>query len=176
MLAFVDADGSVPPASVADVIEPIRTGTADLSVGSRRHPDATVETHQTVVRRYMGDSFAWLARRLLDEQLSDYQCEAKVITAAGWEMVREHLYEAGFAWDVELIAIAGALDLHIEEVPIKWHDRPGSTVSPIRTPLSLGRALVTTRHRSKRLSDGRLLMFSINWEIGLTVINVPVMC
>ena len=38
VLAFVDADGSVPPASVADVIEPIRTGTADLSVGSRRRP------------------------------------------------------------------------------------------------------------------------------------------
>jgi hypothetical protein len=154
--AFADADASTPADSLADVVAPVAEGIADLGVGSRRHPDAEVDTHQTRGRRYLGDGFAWLARRLLTIPLYDYQCGAKAITADGWTAVREHLYEAGFAWDVELVAIAGALDLRVREVPIEWQDQPGSTVSPVRTAIRLARALVASRHRAKQLTDSRV--------------------
>ena len=153
VLAFADADGATPAASVAEVVAAVQGGTADLAVGSRRHPGATVESHQTLARRYLGDGFAWLARRLLTVDLYDYQCGAKAITAEGWETVRRHLYAPGFAWDVELVAIAGALDLEVTEIPVRWNDRPGSTVSPVRDSLRLGRALLAARHRAKRLRD-----------------------
>jgi glycosyltransferase involved in cell wall biosynthesis len=153
VLGFADADGATPAASVGAVVTAARDGTADLAVGSRRHPGATVESHQTPGRRYLGDGFAWLARRLLAVDLYDYQCGAKAITAAGWRRVRQHLYEPGFAWDVELVAIAGALDLAVTELPVRWDDRPGSTVSPVRDSLRLGRALLAARHRAKRLRD-----------------------
>ena len=153
VLAFADADGATPAASVADVVAAARDGTADLAVGSRRHPGATVESHQTFARRYLGDGFAWLARRLLTVALYDYQCGAKAITAEGWSRVRQHLYEPGFAWDVELVAIAGALDCEVTEIPVRWDDRPGSTVSPVRDSLRLGRALLAARHRAKRLRN-----------------------
>ena len=156
VLAFADADGSTPAASLADVVAPVREGRADLAVGSRRHPAARVASHQTLARRHLGDAFAWLARRLLEVPLHDYQCGAKAISAPAWESVREHLYEPGFAWDVELVAIAGALDLRVAEVPIEWHDRPGSTVSPVRTSLRLARAVLAARHRAKRLRNSRL--------------------
>jgi len=156
VLAFVDADGATPESSLADVVEPVRAGRADLSVGSRRHPDATVAAHQTFGRRYLGDAFAWIARRLLSVPLYDYQCGAKAITAQGWADVRKHLYEPGFAWDVELIAITGAVDLRVTEVPVEWHDRPGSTVSPVRDSLRLGTALLTARHRAEQIKDSRL--------------------
>lgn len=155
-LAFVDADGSTPARSLAEVLDPLLAGQADLAVGSRRHPDARVLSHQTVLRRFLGDAFAWLARRLLDAALYDYQCGAKALTAGAWEAIRSHLYEPGFAWDVELLAIAGALDLRIVEVPIEWTDAPGSTVSPFRTTLSMAQALFVARHRGKRLQDSRL--------------------
>ena len=156
VLAFADADGSTPARSLAAVIRPVADGSADLAVGSRRHPDATVASHQTFARRFMGDAFAAVARRLLAVSLYAYQCGAKAITAAGWTRVREHLYEPGFAWDVELVAIAGALDLSVREVPIEWEDRPGSTVSPVRDSVALARALVRTRHRARQLQDDRL--------------------
>ncbi len=129
---------------------------ADLAVGSRRHPDATVTSHQTFARRFLGDGFAWLAGRLLAVDLYDYQCGAKAVSANTWERVRRHIYEPGFAWDVELVAIAGALEQTVVEVPIEWEDRPGSTVSPVRTSVALMRALLAARHRAKRLSDSRL--------------------
>ncbi|TKX86019.1 glycosyltransferase [Halorubrum sp. SS5] len=156
VLAFADADGATPAPSLTDVVAPVGDGDADLTVGSRRHPDATVASHQTFARRFLGDAFAWLARRLLDVELYDYQCGAKAITSEGWEQVRDHLYEPGFAWDVELVAMAGALDLRVREVPIEWEDQPGSTVSPVETSVALFRALLASRHRSKLLRDSQL--------------------
>jgi glycosyltransferase involved in cell wall biosynthesis len=156
VLAFADADGSTPAAELAKVVAAVETGGADLAVGSRRHPDAEIASHQTFARRFLGDAFAWLAGTLLSVSLYDYQCGAKAIDAESWAQVRTHLYESGFAWDVELIAIAGALGLRVEEVPIRWEDQPGSTVSPIGDSLALLKALLATRHRAKRLSDNPL--------------------
>jgi len=154
--SFADADGSTDVDSFARIVDRVSSGTADLAVGSRRHPDATVHSHQTFARRFLGDGFAWLAGHLLAVSLHDYQCGAKAITADGWNLVRDHLYDAGFAWDVELVAIAGALDLDVAEVPIDWEDRPGSTVSPVRTSLNMGTALLRARHRAKRIRNSRL--------------------
>jgi hypothetical protein len=152
-LAFVDADGSTPAESVLDVLDPILEASADLSVGSRRHPNATISSHQTMVRRRLGDGFAWLARRLLDVSLYDYQCGAKALTSEAWREVRAHLYEPGFAWDIELISIVHALGYRVVEVPVNWEDRPKSTVSPMETTVRLARSLVVSRHRSRVLRN-----------------------
>lgn len=156
ILVFADADGATPVSSLGEVIEPVQTGQANLSVGSRRHPKSEVTSHQTFARRFLGDGFAWLAGHLLTVSLCDYQCGAKAIDAESWEKVRSHLYEPGFAWDVELVAIAGALDLRVVEVPIRWEDKPGSTVSPVRDSIALLKALFTARHRAKQLRNDRL--------------------
>jgi len=153
VLAFADADGATPAGSVADVVAPVTEGAAALSVGSRRHPAADVVGHQTRGRRRLGDGFAWLARRLLAVDLYDYQCGAKALSRDAWTRLRAHLYEAGFAWDVELVAMAGALGLAVREVPVVWEDQPGSTVAPVGTAADLLRALVVVRHRAKLLAD-----------------------
>jgi|GEM_PF-133988 hypothetical protein len=152
ILAFADADGSTPASSFETVLRALINDTADVATGSRRHPSADVTAHQTLGRRYLGDGFAWLARRLLDEQLYDYQCGAKAITTDAWQAVRSHIYASGFAWDIELLAISGGLGYQVAEVPVRWEDQPGSTVSPLRTALRLGRVLVTARHRARALA------------------------
>jgi len=156
VLGFVDADGSTAPAEFADVRSAVTDGGADVAVGSRRHPNSEITSHQTFARRFLGDGFAWLARRMLDADLYDYQCGAKAITAESWEAVRRHLYEPGFAWDVELVAMTGALELDVAEVPIVWEDQPGSTVSPVRTSIRLARALISSRHRAKQIRNSRV--------------------
>ena len=156
ILTFTDADGSTPADSLAAVLSAVRDDEADLAVGSRRHPEARIARHRTFARRRLGDWFAWLARRLVEPQLFDYQCGAKAISREAWAGVREHLYEAGFAWDIELIAIASALDQRITEIPIEWHDHPESTVSPVRTSLSLAHGLLAARHRAALVHENRL--------------------
>jgi len=153
VLAFADADGSTSAGSFARVVEAVANDDCGLAVGSRRHPDATVRGHQTVARRWMGDAFAWLAGHVLAVSLYDYQCGAKALSADAWSVVRDHLYEPGFAWDVELIAMAGAVDRRVTEIPIEWADQPGSTVAPVRTSLGLLRTLFAARHRAEQLRD-----------------------
>ncbi|MFB6153378.1 MAG: glycosyltransferase [Halodesulfurarchaeum sp.] len=156
VLAFADADASTPASSIADVIEPVTAGEADLGIGSRRHPAADIRSHQSVLRQRLGDGFAWLARRVLDVQLYDYQCGAKAISSEAWNTLRNHLYEPGFAWDIELLAMAGALDCRIVEVPVTWNDHPESTVDPMQAVPELLGALVSARHRAKRLQGNPL--------------------
>jgi hypothetical protein len=155
VLGFADADGSTPADSFAGVVDAVVDGGADLATGSRRHPDADVQSHQTFARRRLGDGFAWLARRFLDTALYDYQCGAKALTVDAWRTVRSHLYEPGFAWDIELIAVASAFDRAVAEVPVRWEDHPDSTVSTVDTTLRLGWALVTSRHRARLLRENR---------------------
>jgi glycosyltransferase involved in cell wall biosynthesis len=147
ILAFADADAATPAASVADIVRTIRDEETDLAIGSRRHPNSNIEAHQTYLRHRMGDAFAWIARRLLPTAVYDYQCGAKGLTAEAWKQIRLHLREPGFAWDVELIAIAGAKDLKIKEIPITWRDSPESTVNPFSTAISMASALISIQHQ-----------------------------
>ena len=152
---FADADGSTAADSLADIVAPVRQRQAALAVGSRRHPDAEIADEQSMLRQFLGDGFSRLAGSLLPVTLHDYQCGAKAIDADAWEQVHHHLYEPGFAWDVELIAMSGALEIPVREVPVQWEDRPGSTVDPVADAARMFRALLTSRHRAKQLSDDR---------------------
>lgn len=147
ILAFADADGSTPVDELERIIDSVGTDTSDIAIGSRRHPDSTIHSNQTITRRYLGDAFVHLARVFLGSELYDFQCGAKAITHHGWEEIRGDLYESGFAWDLELIAIAASNGLRIEEVPIQWYDRPQSTVDPLRTSIDMVRALLLIRYR-----------------------------
>lgn len=147
ILAFADADGSTPADELSRIIQSVDMGSSDIAIGSRRHPDSDVRSNQTIARRYMGDVFAYLARSLLNADFHDFQCGAKAISKDSWVQLRDELYEPGFAWDLELIAMAKNNNLLIEEIPIQWHDRPRSTVDPVRTTIDMVRALLLIRHR-----------------------------
>ena len=159
VLAFVDADGATPVESVASVVDPVRLGETPVAVGSRRHPESAVASHQGHLRRLLGDGFAWLARRFVGRfgaRLYDYQCGAKALSADVWRAVRDHIREPGFAWDLELLAVAGASGFGIREVPIAWEDKPGSTVAPVQDTLSMFAGLVRARHRAGVVAGSRL--------------------
>lgn len=148
ILAFADADGSVPAESLSTIVDHVRGGTADVSIGSRRHPDSVIVDHQTVSRRFLGDAFAFAARQLLPTKCYDYQCGAKALGAAAWDEIGHHCYESGFAWDLEFISVAGSLGYDITEVPVEWEDHPETTVDPVWTTIELGRALFDVRRRA----------------------------
>lgn len=147
VLAFADADGSARATSLQDVVHPVLADEVTLAVGSRRHPEATVTSKRGLLRKYLGDAFVLLASNVLDVELHDYQCGAKAIRRDAWNEVRHRLYEPGFAWDVELIAVTNTLEYPVVEIPIEWKHQPGSTVSPLVDSLDLWRALLVIRSR-----------------------------
>lgn len=149
---FTDADGSVPTSSLGRVLQPILKSTADVSIGSRRHPDSIIINHQTVLRRFLGEVFARGARYLLPTQCMDYQCGAKAVTADAWSSIGHHCYEPGFAWDLEFVSVAGSLGHKITEVPITWEDHPDSSVAPISTSIELATALIDVKRRTDAIA------------------------
>jgi len=147
-MAGVDTPGEYEDTAKAAPSADGGTRGASVAVGTRRHPDSDVRSHQSVVRRSLGVGFVRLAQTLLDVRLTDYQCGAKAITADAWRAVRPNLHESGFAWDAEFVAVADALGERVVEVPIVWEDRPGKTVSPVGDTLSMARGLFAARERA----------------------------
>ncbi|WP_336330581.1 glycosyltransferase [Haloarcula sp. CGMCC 1.2071] len=152
ILAFVDADGSVPAQSLDDIVRQINEGTVDVSIGSRRHPSSHIVDHQTIVRRFLGDAFAFAAQKILPTQCRDYQCGAKAVNAEAWEAIGHHCYEPGFAWDLEFVSVAGSLGYGIAEVPVDWEDHPDSTVDPVSTSIELATALIDVKRRTDAIA------------------------
>ena len=155
ILAFVDADGSTPPESLAAVIDPIHAQNADVSVGSRRHPAATVRVHQSRIRRRLGDLFVRVARRILPIKLYDYQCGAKAISHDWWDVVRDETVSTGFAWDIEFVTFAQALGARVHEEPIEWDDKPGSTVGLKGATSTFAIVLLRSWHRANIIRGNR---------------------
>lgn len=141
VLAFADADGATDPDSVDAVVDPVRTGEADLSVGSRRHPHATLRQSTGLVRPLLSVGLISTARRITGIDITDFQCGAKAIDRHTWQAIRPHVHQGGFGFDLEVIWLVAAAGASITEVPVDWEDRPDSTVSPLSTTVGLGALL-----------------------------------
>ena len=99
---------------------------------------------------------------MVDIVVSDTQCGFKAFRADAGKLLF-HLCEGkGFAFDVELLALAQLLELKICEVPVDWVESVGTTVKPIRDPVRMMRDLLRTRRRCRKLEQiaGRYV-----WEV-----------
>lgn len=157
VMAFVDADGSTVASSVVDILTPLLTGDAAISVASRHHPEASVSGRSSM-RRLMSGGFASLASQATGIDLSDFQCGAKAITDDCWEDIRTSLFESGFGWDLEVLWMATNRSYSIAEIPVEWRESDGSTVPPLRTAGGLlwllGRLMVARMRRTDSWNDG----------------------
>lgn len=153
VLAFADADGATAANSLKKVTFPVQNESVPMAVGSRRHPDAEIISHQTIIRRRMGDVFAWMARKLSSVSLYDYQCGAKALSADVWDEIRHHVYESGFAFDFELIELVSRSGHKIREIPVVWDDVSESTVNPIKDSILMAVKLYTIQNRSTDITE-----------------------
>lgn len=147
LVGFVDADGSTSAASFADVVGALEEG-ADVAAGSRRVPGAQVE-QRSLHRNVLGRGLSWLARRMLAVRLEDYQCGAKALTREAWTAIRPDLRQRGFAWDLDVLAMAHATGLEIREVPIRWRGTVDSSVDLVPAVREFLGALVDIRRRAE---------------------------
>lgn len=141
VLLYADADGSVLASSLADVVQPVVSEEADVSISSRRHPKSEVLTPQSIGRRVLGDGFISCARATFASNISDFQCGAKAVSRNAWETLVNYCYLTGFGWDLQFVEVAKALNYDVEEVPVSWSDKPDSTVGLFSTTVELITAL-----------------------------------
>lgn len=151
--AFCDLDLSTPLAELHRiVVAGARPGV--LAIGSRDLTGSSVVRPESRAREVLGKAYNRLLQATVAPGVVDTQCGAKAATAGVWEAVLTHTREEGFAWDAEAVAVAVALGLEVQEVPIEWHHDDRSKVHVLRDGLRMVRATprIWRRRRAAMLS------------------------
>ena len=146
LLVYLDGDYSDPPAELERLLEPLRSGRADLVLGCRVYAPGTHPLHArlgnqlvlAIIHLLVGQRFA---------DLPSYKAIRRD-RLAGLDM-RERTY----GWTTELLVKAARQRLRIVELPVGYRERGGgrSKVSgTIRGTLGAGYKLVSTAVRYAR--------------------------
>ncbi len=129
---FTDADLSAPIEELERLWEAVETGGARAAIGSRALDRALIGVHQPVLRENMGRLFNFVMRLVTGLPYHDTQCGFKLFeTRVAREIFRRQRLD-GFGFDVEILFIARRLGWPAVEVPVRWNNAPGTTVSLFR--------------------------------------------
>lgn len=126
-VGFSDADLATPIETLETMV-PLLDGGHPIVIGSRRCEGASYEVAQPLARRCAGAAFRRVVNEVVDD-VADTQCGFKFFRA---DVARELFGLSrvnGFAFDVELLAIARTRGWPITEVPVAWSDHAGSSLS-----------------------------------------------
>jgi glycosyltransferase involved in cell wall biosynthesis len=139
-IALVDADLDLDPSSIPEFVEVARRDELDFAIGSKRHPRSIV--HYPRSRRIASWCYQQLNRLLFRLDVHDTQVGLKVFSRRIVDDVVPLLLVKRFAFDLELLAVAGALGYtRVRELPVRLEYRFSG--SQLRSR-AVARALVDT--------------------------------
>lgn len=132
VLAFMDvdlaSDLSALDALVAPLLVPTDRGdAADVSIGSRYHPGATVMRSRW--RRAWSLGYRSLARATLATAVTDPPCGFKAIRRDVARELVPDVVDRRWFFDTELVVLAERRGYRIREIPVDWTDRADTRVS-----------------------------------------------
>jgi rSAM/selenodomain-associated transferase 1 len=146
LLVWLDGDYSDPPADLGRLLEPLRSGRADLVLGCRDVAPGALPLHARLGNQLV----LGIIRLLLGQRFSDLP-SFKAIRAEA--LVALSLEERTYGWTTEMIVKAARQGLRIAEVRVGYRERGGgrSKVSgTVRGTVGAGYKLITTAVRSAR--------------------------
>jgi glycosyltransferase involved in cell wall biosynthesis len=125
---FSDADLSTPITETPKLVEPIRTGRADLTFGSRALNRSLIGVHQSWQREQGGRVFNLLVRIATGLPFWDTQCGFKAFRMSVCRPLIEAAQIDRFGFDVELIYLAHLAKLRLSEIPVRWDHVAGGAL------------------------------------------------
>ncbi len=143
-----DADLSTPIEEIEKMLPLLQQG-YDLVIGSRALAQSEIRKRQPFYRESGGKFFNLLVRLIVLPDFHDTQCGFKLFRRDPLLPVLGHQQIDGFAFDVEMIALARALGLKVVEIPVVWINSPTSRVRT-RAALRAFADLVFIRKRVRR--------------------------
>jgi dolichyl-phosphate beta-glucosyltransferase len=142
-----DADLSTPIEEVEKLLVPYDEG-YDIVIGSRALEESDIEVRQPWWREFMGRTFNTFVRSLFSVEFKDTQCGFKLFRGKCAREIFGRATVDRFAYDVEILYLAGKADLKVKEAPIRWLNSPASKVSPVRDSLQMLKDLIKLRLRN----------------------------
>jgi dolichyl-phosphate beta-glucosyltransferase len=146
---FCDVDLSTGLEQLEQLLE-AATMTRVLAIGSRDVVGSRLIRRQSAVREILGRGYNRAVQLTLAPGISDTQCGAKIASTKVWRELIPHCREKGFAWDVELIAVARRRGIVVREIGVEWRHDDRSRVRVARDGaamlLALARIWRNARH------------------------------
>jgi glycosyltransferase involved in cell wall biosynthesis len=144
-----DADGSMPPEQLPKLLAPIIGCQASIAIGSRYADGAKTDVKQPFYRVIWSRLANRVIQRSLVPGVRDTQCGFKAFTAeAAHDLFRVARID-GWAFDLEVLALAKRRGFEIAEVGVEWKDDKRSRVSPIKDMVNVCREALTIRRNLK---------------------------
>jgi dolichyl-phosphate beta-glucosyltransferase len=150
-----DADGSMPPEEMPKLLERLGAG-ADLAIGSRYAAGAAVTVAQPLYRRVWSRLCNAVVQRTLVPGIRDTQCGFKAFSAEAAVDLFGRAQIDGWAFDLEILALARRRGYRIDEVAVTWSDDQRSRVNPLADLWTVVREAITIRQNLSRGVYGRL--------------------
>ena len=144
-VAFCDADMAIDPAHLPALCAALDR--APVAVGSRA-VHGRVE-YGSRLRTDAGRVFNLAVRALGRVGLDDTQCGFKGFRRGAAVLLALLQTTDGYAFDVEVLWLAGALGLAVEAVPVTWLDVPGSSVQVVPDSIRMLLDVAAARRRPR---------------------------
>lgn len=125
---IADADLATPPDNLSRFLAYTKDADTALVIGSREAP-GSARLDEPWIRHWIGRFFNWFVRLLVVPGISDTQCGFKLFSARAVEVICPYLTIQGFAFDVEMLALARRAGLSIREIGVMWDGHQESRVA-----------------------------------------------
>jgi dolichyl-phosphate beta-glucosyltransferase len=144
-----DADCSMPPEELPRLLAPIAAGRAQIAIGSR-YAEGARTVKQPRYRVLWGRLCNKFVQRWLVPRVLDTQCGFKAFTSRAALNLFESATIDGWAFDLEILALARRRCIAIEEVGVAWQDDARSKVNPLTDFWKVIREAFTIRRNLAR--------------------------
>ena len=145
-----DADGSMSPDQLPRLLAPIIACKAEVSIGSRYAEGARSDIKQPWYRVLWSRIANQAVQRSLVPGVRDTQCGFKAFTAEAARDLFARGRIDGWAFDLEILALARRAGYAIAEVGVEWTDDRRSRVNPLKDLWKVVREAMTIRKNLRR--------------------------
>jgi len=135
VVCFMDADGSLDPADLPLVADPIRYGDAELVLGARQARARAWPLHARLANR----ALAWEIRRRYGVALSDV---GPMRAAPRARLLALGISDRRFGWPLEMVVRAAREGWRIAEVPVAYRERVAGRSKVTGTLRGTARAVI----------------------------------
>jgi len=128
---FSDADLSAPIEEFDKLWAAVVHDGCDIAIGSRALDRSLIGERQPLFRELSGKFFNLVVRIVTRLPFADTQCGFKLFSRKAVETVVNKQLVERFGFDVEQLYLARHFGFKIKEVPVRWNDVEGTTVSTL---------------------------------------------
>jgi glycosyltransferase involved in cell wall biosynthesis len=112
---FMDGDGEISTDVLSKYLEQMKS--ADIVIGSKYHPESVVTVPGS--RRFFSKCFHLFVKVMLGIKVSDTQVGLKAGKGDTFRKIFDRVLVKRYAFDAEMLAVAGILGLKVVELPVK---------------------------------------------------------